>query len=100
MGMGGMAGGMAPPMMPNMPGGAAPGGMPPMPGGGQPAANAPAKKQVDPNANANLEFVMECRRTEDPANPWSVTRYWRTGGTRIQELTVNGVNLAPLTSVQ
>lgn len=100
---GGMGGGMAPMGGGQMPGG---GGMPPMPdmpdagggGGGKAAAKAAAK--VDPNANANLEFVMECRRTEDPANPWSVTRYWRAGGARIQELTVNGINVVPLYSVQ
>jgi hypothetical protein len=96
-GMGGlMGGGIAPPMMPG--GGQMPGAgpMPAMPGAG----GGVAKKAVDPQANASLEFVMECRRTDDPANRWQVSRYWRAGSARIQELTINGVNLVPLYSVQ
>ena len=38
--------------------------MPGMPGPGGGGAKVAAK--VDANANASLEFVLECRRTDDP----------------------------------
>ncbi|MCI0682282.1 MAG: hypothetical protein L0Y71_09275 [Gemmataceae bacterium] len=88
----GGGGGMAP-MMPG-PGGAQMPGIGPMPG---PALGWPPQpRRGNSMLSRNLEFVMECRRTEDPQNPWHVTRSWRG----VQELTLNGINLAPLFSTQ
>ena len=92
-GGGGMMGMMN--MMPagaGPPPGAGPMGMPaaggPAAGGGQAAGN--------PQANRNLNFVIIC----ELVNPgqWNVTRRWKAGGTDIDKLEVNGIDLVPLSS--
>ena len=65
--------------------------------GGKEAPVEPRKRvSPDPTLNRDIEFVYECRRTDEPGNPWQVSRYWRAGSSRINELRVNGVDLAPL----
>lgn len=86
---GGMAGIGGPPGMGGPPGG--PGGQ---------AAAAPAGPKLDAKANQNLQFFLECRRTEDPGNRWVETRTWKSGGATITRLEVNGIDLVPLYSSQ
>jgi len=82
------------PGMPGMPGMPGPGGMIPMmpgAGGGGGGINL---------ATANLTFSMLCERITQPTGQkdWRITRRWRNGGTTVEKLEVNGVNLAPLFS--
>jgi hypothetical protein len=72
-----------------MPGG---GGMMPMPmmpgGGGGGGSNL---------ASANLTFSMLCERITraDGQKDWKITRRWKSGGTTVEKLEINGVDLAP-----
>lgn len=99
---GGLGGGMAP--MAGMPGAG------PMPGGGpggiaMPGAEKGKEQPLEPkkmafpdsNLNRDFEFILECRRTDDPQQPWAETRLWRGAP---PELTVKGINLLPKYSVQ
>lgn len=105
-GGGGLGG--APNMMPMMQpgGGAGPGGagMPAMPAmnpaGGDGAKPAAAGPVVDPKANDNFVFVIECRHTGEPGNPWLETRAWKAGNTTVGPIEVNGINILPLYSAQ
>jgi hypothetical protein len=92
---GGGGGGMPPMMMPmQMPAGAGPQGMPAAGPAGNAGGAPPAA--IDPQANKNLNFVITC----ELINPgqWNVTRRWKSGGTDIVRLEINGFDLAPLTS--
>jgi hypothetical protein len=75
-----------------------PGGGPPgMPGGGimgmMPGAGGGGGNNL---ANANLTFSMLCERIGQ--KDWKVTRRWRSGGTTVEKLEINGVNLVPMFS--
>jgi hypothetical protein len=86
-----MPGGGPMPGGPQMPGGAGLGG------GKEPVLEPKRSVFPDSNLNRDFDFILECRRTDDPQNPWQVSRTWRGAPA---ELRFKDVNLLPLYSVQ
>jgi hypothetical protein len=108
---GGMGGGAPMGAMPGgaMPGGAMPGGAMPggaMPGGAMPGGAMPgmpggpggAGAAVSNLANKNLNFSITGDRIVQPdgTKEWKITRRWKSGGTEVTKLEINGVNLVPM----